>query len=160
MGYIHGIIHKTRFAELGFTKIEPGCWSFVDVTDRDSPNKVGSHYPSREQLVSNIERYAAEYGCEGADKTLLQTRIEITPSMLSVPVTRIRDTIFIPLPPELWRRSGCVCPICKADGTGGYYDTLAVSAVPSNDDRTWTVHYPELHYEGVRKAHAYLPEAK
>lgn len=71
-----------------------------------------------------------------------------------LPVTRYssksstNETIFIPLPREAWREieGGCACEYCKVDGKSGqaYWDTLAVSAKPSKNDRTWTVHYPEL----------------
>jgi hypothetical protein len=82
----------------------------------------------------------------------------------SIEVTRVQNTIFIPLPPELWRPTGdgfCICPTCKADYAKSgdrlvmnYWDTLAVP-VPgprSADNRTWMVHYPELHSEVVRLA--------
>jgi hypothetical protein len=69
---IHGKLHKTRFTEIGFTMVEPGCWQFVDLTDapdgdKDKMHQIGQHYPTKEQLMLNIERYAAEYGCEGAN---------------------------------------------------------------------------------------------
>jgi hypothetical protein len=57
-----------------------------------------------------------------------------------------KKTIFIPLPPELWRPCAlqpCDCPTCKANGsTVAYWDTLAVAA---NHAHTWTVHRPDLH---------------
>lgn len=60
-------------------------------------------------------------------------------------------TIFIPLPREAWREieGGCSCAYCSADAKSSgpaYWDTLAVAAKPGKgkDDRTWTVHYPEL----------------
>jgi hypothetical protein len=73
-----------------------------------------------------------------------------------LPVHRVKDTIFIPLPPEAWRKAnGCSCKVCKADGTDGYWDTLAVSATKENYETTWQVHYPELHNESVRRQKAY-----
>ena len=65
------------------------------------------------------------------------------------------ETIFIPLPVELWRScDGCECALCKSDGGPGYWDTLAVSAkAPKRGhDFTYTVHYPELHCPDVRRA--------
>jgi len=69
---ITGKLHKTRFKEIGFTMSEPGRWRFVDITDAQDGNKdhmheIGTAYPTKEQLILNIERYAAEYGCEGAE---------------------------------------------------------------------------------------------
>ena len=37
----YGTIHKTRFAELGFTMLEPRDWRFIDRTDPDEPRQVG-----------------------------------------------------------------------------------------------------------------------
>jgi hypothetical protein len=78
----------------------------------------------------------------------------------SLPITRFKDAIFIPLPVELWRASpggGCCCQFCKADGSPGFWDTLALSAaVPGkrHDDRTYTVHHPGLHAPHIRKEKA------
>lgn len=145
-------IVKTRFTELGYTMIEPGCWQHIDLTG-DEPHQVGGHYPTRAALVGDTERYASEFGCEGAEP---RTQMPEVPNLNGIAVTRVKDTIFIPLPPELWRKAGdCVCPTCKADETGGYWDTLAVSAIKENDERTWQVHYPELHNQVVRRASRY-----
>ena len=70
---IDGKLYKTRFAEIGFTLNSPGDWRFVDLSDAQDGNKanmhcIGASYPTREQLLSNVERYAAQYGCEGASK--------------------------------------------------------------------------------------------
>lgn len=80
-----------------------------------------------------------------------------------LPVTRYVDTIFIPLPVALWRPCdagdgcGCICDVCQADGSRGYWDTLAVAKnAPSrgHNDFTWTVHHPALHDVSIRKARA------
>lgn len=68
-------IYRTRFPELGYTRCAPREWRFVDLTDPDrGPVEVGSIYPSRAELLANVERYASEFGCEGArprpEKTL------------------------------------------------------------------------------------------
>src|ERR1017187_5486216 len=74
---------------------------------------------------------------------------------LDLPITRINDTIFVPLPVELGRAcpGGCSCHFCKADGSHGYWDTLALSAAGGqrHQDRTYTVHHPALHAPHVRK---------
>lgn len=96
MSYIPGPMYKTRFSELRFTMIAHGCWRFVDVMEPDNPALVGSSYPTREQLVANIERFAAEYGCEGADKTLRQTT---APEILDrAIITLVLDALYAALP--------------------------------------------------------------
>jgi hypothetical protein len=82
-----------------------------------------------------------------------------------IKITRVKDTIFIPLPKQLWRKigletvpdSGCTCAVCKTDGTKGYWDTLAVAAVQEDLtlETTWQVHYPELHNPQTRKQMSY-----
>lgn len=68
------------------------------------------------------------------------------PSLNSLRIGRIGNTIFIALPRALWRSTGipCNCVVCK--GAESHWDTLAVSIAPDgkSDDVTWTVHYPEL----------------
>jgi hypothetical protein len=70
---IHGTLYKTRFTEIGFTLNSPADWRFVDLSDAQDGNKdhmhcIGTSYPTKEQLLLNVERYAAEYGCDGASK--------------------------------------------------------------------------------------------
>ncbi len=63
------------------------------------------------------------------------------------------ETIWIPLPKNLWRSAGrCNCPYCK--GEEGFWDTLAVPAKKDPDKllpHTWNVHYPELHHHFWKK---------
>lgn len=86
------------------------------------------------------------------------------PTLNHLRVTRVNDTLFVALPPELWRKASpndeapCQCSVCKDDKTKGYWDTLAMPVNPESvdhKDRTWTVHYPELHNEADRKRMAY-----
>jgi hypothetical protein len=70
---IDGILYKTRFSEIGFTMVEPGFWRFVDLSDAQDGNKdrmhaIGVSYATKAELLANVERYAAEYGCEGSNK--------------------------------------------------------------------------------------------
>jgi len=79
--------------------------------------------------------------------------------LFSLPITRLEDTIFIPLPVELWLATpggGCKCEFCKADGSPGYWDTLALSAKRGKErhDRTYTVHHPGLHPPHIREKKA------
>ena len=77
---------------------------------------------------------------------------------LALPITRVNDTVFVPLPVELWRAcpGGCTCRFCKADGSRGYWNTLALSAIGGNRHqvRTYPVHHPALHALDVRKGMA------
>lgn len=77
-------------------------------------------------------------------------------AMRGIPVHRVNDTIFIPLPSALWSESSgqCICEFCKADNSPGYWDTMAVSKNPENYEHTWLVHYPQLHRVSDRRARA------
>jgi len=33
-------VHRTRFAELGYWQVEPGCWSFVNFDEDGTPHQV------------------------------------------------------------------------------------------------------------------------
>ncbi len=59
-------------------------------------------------------------------------------------VSRVKKSIFIPLPKALWTYIGspCFCPYCL--GHPGIWDTLAVST-SKKDGHTWLIHAPELH---------------
>lgn len=99
---IHGILHKTRFSELGFTLNSAQDWRFVDLSDAQDGNKnnmhcVGASYPSKEQLLLNLERYAAEYGCDGANWLTppAETMAQIAKQYLDIPTleTRLSDSL-------------------------------------------------------------------
>jgi len=57
-------IHKTRFAELGFTRLEKSCWRFIDTT---TGANVGPFYRSKAELIADMARYAASFGCAEPD---------------------------------------------------------------------------------------------
>ena len=70
--------------------------------------------------------------------------------IVSMPIRRAGNTIFIPLPKNLQRPcDGCCCPYCTADHTkpnpNAMWDTIALSANPEDGDMTWVVHAPEYH---------------
>ena len=98
---IHGKLYKTRFTEIGFTMNSPGDWRFVDLseskTDKNQMHVIGASYPSKEQLLLNVERYAAEYGCEGANWLTppAETLAQIAKQYLDIPTleTRLSDTL-------------------------------------------------------------------
>ena len=65
------VVHKTRFTELGFWNVPscwgwPGFWQCVDLTG-DRPAQVGYQYATKAELLANLEAYATEYGCDGAN---------------------------------------------------------------------------------------------
>jgi hypothetical protein len=60
------VVHKTRFHELGYWMVEPGCWQVVDLQGH-RPSQVGPQYATKAELLANLEAYATEYGCDGAN---------------------------------------------------------------------------------------------
>lgn len=96
---IHGKLHKTRFSEIGFTMCAPGLWRFVDITeatdgDKNKMHVIGREYPTKEQLLLNVERYAAEYGCEGATffTPPRETLERIAKQYLNIPTLESRNS--------------------------------------------------------------------
>jgi hypothetical protein len=53
-------VSNTRFHELGFTTYH-GIWRIVA---KDTGNVVGPIYKSKSELLADLPRYAADYGCE------------------------------------------------------------------------------------------------
>ena len=47
--------YKTMWKDLEFTKIEEGCWMFLN-----EGHQVGPQYPTRELLIRDMPRYAKE----------------------------------------------------------------------------------------------------
>lgn len=60
-------IRKTRFPELGYEQHAPGLWRIIAL---DTGSAVGPHYPSKTELLADLERYAQEYGCPDAARPL------------------------------------------------------------------------------------------
>lgn len=63
---------KTRYRELMYRQAFPGVWRFVgDGCD------IGPQYPTRAELLADLDRFAAEYGCDGAfdEASALRTRV-------------------------------------------------------------------------------------
>ena len=99
---IHNTLYKTRFTEIGFTLNSPGDWRFVDLSDAQDGNKdhmhcVGASYATKAELLASVERYAAEYGCDGANWLTppAETLAQIAKQYLSIPTleTRLSDSL-------------------------------------------------------------------
>jgi hypothetical protein len=99
---IHGTLYKTRFTEIGFTLNSPGDWRFVDLSDAQDGNKdhmhcVGASYATKAELLASVERYAAEYGCDGANWLTppAENLAQIAKQYLSIPTleTRLSDSL-------------------------------------------------------------------
>lgn len=54
-------IHKTRVADMGYGRIEPGLWRFIDMQDGRGA-VVGHQYATKAELLADCERYLTEYG--------------------------------------------------------------------------------------------------
>lgn len=53
---------KTRFPELNYAYFGRGHWQIVDAEDNA---QIGPFYHSREELLGDLERFAAVFGCKG-----------------------------------------------------------------------------------------------
>ena len=127
----------TRYPELGYQKVAPGLWRFVDL---ETGSTVGPQFKTKAELLADLARYATEYGATGT--TPAPAGPQLNGIRVKHSVEKGKTVTFIPLPRELWRSSGhppCICGHC--DGSG-MWDTLAVSPEAAY---SWTVHYPELH---------------
>ena len=56
-------IRPTRYPELGYRQDAPDLWRIYATEDRCP---VGPHFASKAELLADLHRYAAFYGCEVA----------------------------------------------------------------------------------------------
>lgn len=56
---------STRYAELCYEQQAKNLWRIVASEDGSS---IGPHYRTKAELLGDLDRYAAEYGCDGAPK--------------------------------------------------------------------------------------------
>lgn len=61
-------IYKTRYQELGYAHLDTNLWRFVDLIDGGTifGACTGPHYRTKAELLADLDRYAREFGCEGA----------------------------------------------------------------------------------------------
>ena len=64
-------IHRTRYAELGYVQDAPTLWRIVDLSG-GLQGRVGPLYRTKTELLGDLERYAAAFGCASADKAPLR----------------------------------------------------------------------------------------
>lgn len=81
-------MHATRFTELGYRNEMPGLWRFVDTASGAS---VGRHYPTKEALLGDIDRYAHEIW--GLGDAPASAEITAALSDISRQLMRIADTL-------------------------------------------------------------------
>jgi hypothetical protein len=73
---------KTRFKELEFEQVAPNLWRFMDVTG-EKPAHVGPYYTTKTELLADLERYAAQFGCEGANAPAKTYRLKHRDALLA-----------------------------------------------------------------------------
>ncbi len=81
---------RTRFPQLGFRQDAPGVWRIVAVEDNAS---VGPHYASKAELLGDLERFAAFYGCEDAAPNPLRALLLETKQALDLVQIALDETL-------------------------------------------------------------------
>ena len=56
-------VHRTRFAELGYWQVEPGCWSFVNFDEDGTPHQVSVDAGGAGETRRDQRRAAQETPC-------------------------------------------------------------------------------------------------
>jgi hypothetical protein len=60
---------RTRYAELGYEH-RGDHWRILDLHNGPRPDGtaegIGPYYATRAELLADLDRYAASYGCDGA----------------------------------------------------------------------------------------------
>ena len=54
--------YRTRFTELDYSRHAQGLWRVIAT---DTGQAIGPHYASKAELLTDLTRYATDYGCEG-----------------------------------------------------------------------------------------------
>lgn len=64
---------KTRYHELTYHQAFRGLWRIIGPQGAE----IGPHYASKAELLADLDRFAAEYGCDGAfdETSALRARI-------------------------------------------------------------------------------------
>lgn len=64
---------KTRYHELTYHQAFRGLWRIIGPQGAE----IGPHYASKAELLADLDRFAAEYGCDGAfdEASALRTRV-------------------------------------------------------------------------------------
>lgn len=64
---------KTRYHELTYHQAFRGLWRIIGPQGAE----IGPHYASKAELLADLDRFAAEYGCDGAfdEASALRARV-------------------------------------------------------------------------------------
>jgi hypothetical protein len=67
---------KTRYKELEYRKDGPTLWRICETPSSEANSAIGPHYRTKAELLADLERFAAEFGCEDAQKVPTMTNSE------------------------------------------------------------------------------------
>ncbi len=68
---VHGTpARTTRYKELCYVNCGRELWRFMDAA---TGKVIGPYYATKSELLADLERYAAAYGCEGATDNRAET---------------------------------------------------------------------------------------
>lgn len=119
---------------LSLENIEPGCWSFCDVTDgqRELPRRVGPLYPTKEAALADFRRYAYESWGWGEKPQAMPRFATITAADVDA-----HNGLWMVLwrTGRLWR----VGPLRRGEWTAERLEMLTECGMPLNDEGQPTV---------------------
>lgn len=56
----HQTLHATRYPELAYVRVDRVTWRFADAS---TGANIGPYYRTRVELLADLDRYAAFFGC-------------------------------------------------------------------------------------------------
>lgn len=102
----------TRYKELGYRKDGPMLWRICDLTG-ERAQAVGAYYATKAELLADLDRYAAEYGCDGtthaAPTSDAKSPLDVIAALLPYAESRAEDLSACAEVPE----GECVQVPCK-----------------------------------------------
>lgn len=59
-------VRPTRYPELGYVNQQAGLWRVVmmETTTNSRLGTIGPYYHTKQELLADLNRFAAEFGCE------------------------------------------------------------------------------------------------
>ena len=70
---------RTRYKELDYFNDDANLWR-IYTGGTDDGSAVGPHYRTKAELLADLDRFAAEFGCEDAQKAPEPETIDLTPT--------------------------------------------------------------------------------